>query len=264
MITTLCFGIVGTGMIANVVAQAIKDANGAKLVAVASRTKKSADEFAKKHSAEAVFDSWEQLVESGFVDAVYICTPTSVREDVAIAAAKNKKHVLAEKPFASLASVHRIVDEAKKSGVAFMDATHFVHHPRTKKVQAEIHDLVGTVQAIRACFFFPFMDRTNIRFDPKKEPTGAVGDMAWYSMRAITEYMQDRGELRSLSATAERDHKTGAVVRGAGLALFQDGKTSTFDFGYNAGVSNGFGHTWNRRYGAHGRLCFGLGSWIRF
>ncbi len=54
-------------------------------------------------------------------------------------------------------SLQRIVDEAQKSGVAFMDATHFTHHPRTKKVQAEINETIGAVQAIRTCFFFPFM-----------------------------------------------------------------------------------------------------------
>lgn len=36
-------------------------------------------------------------------------------------------------------------------------------------------------------FYFPFSDRENIRFDPTDEPMGAVGDMAWYSMRAVVE-----------------------------------------------------------------------------
>ncbi len=236
MNTSLRFGNVGTGMLANIIAGAIKSAPGANLAAVASRTKKSATDFAEHHDIQAVFDNWEQLVASDDVDAVYISTPASVREDVAVAAAKNKKNVLAEKPFANLASLQRIVDESKKSGVALMDATHFTHHPRTKKVQAELNETIGVVQAIRTCFFFPFMDRTNIRFDRKKEPTGAVGDMAWYSMRAITEYMQDRGEPKVLSASAVRDEETGAVIRGAGVAIFENGNTSTFDFGYNAGV----------------------------
>jgi predicted dehydrogenase len=65
----------------------------------------------------------------------------SVEKFIAIAAAKNKKHVLAEKTFASLASVQRIVEETTKSGVAFMDATHFPHHPRTKKLQSMRDDI---------------------------------------------------------------------------------------------------------------------------
>ncbi len=223
-------------MIANVIAKAIKGCEDANLVAVASRRKESADAFAQIHGVKTVFDHWEQLVASDMIDAVYICTPTSVRETVAIEAAKNKKHVLAEKPFASLGSVQRIVDETKKNKVAFMDATHFVHHPRTKKLQADINDKIGMVKAIRTCFFFPSMDRANIRFDKKKEPTGAIGDMAWYSMRAITEYMKDLAELKDLKAAVERDDETGAIIRGAGVAIFEDGKTSTFDFGYNAGV----------------------------
>ncbi len=60
--------------------------------------------------------------------------------------------------------------------------------------------------------------------------------MAWYAVRAITEYMPNRGELKRLNAAAERDQETGAVIRGAGVAIFENLETSTFDFGYNAGV----------------------------
>ena len=232
----LNFGIVGTGLIANIIAKAINMVDGAKLTAVAGRRIQAIEEFARQHEVPKRYDRWEQMVTDEMVDVVYVATPTSVREEIAVAAARHKKHVLADKPFASLASVRRIIDETRQAGVAFMDATHFVHHPRTKRIQAKIKEMIGPVQAVRSCFFFPFMDRTNIRFNPQKEPTGAVGDMAWYCMRAITEYMQDRAELQSLSASAERDHETGAAIRGAGVAIFKDGKTSTFDFGYNAGV----------------------------
>ena len=33
-------------------------------------------------------------------------------------------------------------------------------------------------------------DRDNIRFDPTQEPMTALGDMAWYSMRAVVEYLR--------------------------------------------------------------------------
>jgi len=233
---SLRMGIVGAGMIADVIAGAIELAKNAELAAIASRRRESAEDLAKKHGISVVFDTWEELVTSDRVDAVYISTPTSVREGVAIAAAKNEKHVLAEKPFAGLESVQRIVQATRENGVAFMDATHFVHHPRTKELQARIGETVGCVQAVRSSFFFPFSDRTNIRFDPEKEPSGAVGDMGWYSMRAITEYMQDRGEVSSVCAGVDCDEVTGAVIRGAGVVVFGDKKTSTFDFGYNAGV----------------------------
>ena len=234
--STVRFGIVGSGMIAAVIANAMRKIEEAKVVAVASRRPENATAFAEKHAIDLVFDGWQELVASDQVDAVYIATPTSIREEVAIAAVNAKKHILAEKPFASFESLQRITRAVKDQGVAFMDATHFVHNPRTHQIKATQQEEIGNSQAVRTSFFFPFMDRTNIRLDTTKEPTGAVGDMAWYSMRAITEYLQPDMNVEAVEGCIVRDQESGAVVRGAGLIAFEDGKTSTFDFGYNAGV----------------------------
>ena len=234
----LRFGIVGTGMIANVIADAIEGVEEAELVAVASRRRETADDFARKHGSPRVFESWEELVAWDGVDAVYVATPTSVRERVCVAAAQNHKHLLADKPFASIGSLQSITSACRNSGVAFMDATHFVHHPRTKKLKQELENRIGRLQSVRTCFFFPLMvmDPSNIRFNPEKEPTGAIGDMAWYSMRAITEFMPGEATLANVSGFAQRDEATGAVIRGSGLLVFMDGRTSTWEVGYNSGA----------------------------
>ncbi|GAA5213456.1 Gfo/Idh/MocA family protein [Corallincola platygyrae] len=229
-------GIVGAGMIAGVLANAINQATGAKLVAVASRRRESAEQLASEFSIPTVFDDWQSLIGSDQLDAVYIATPTAVREEIAVAAANAGKHVIGEKPFASAGSLERIIAAAQANGVAFMDATHFVHHPRTLQIKAQVDEEIGSPKVVRTSFFFPFMDRSNIRFNPEKEPTGAVGDMAWYSMRAITEYLQPEAPVKLVSGGIVRDQETGAVVRGTGVIQFEDGKSSSFDFGYDAGV----------------------------
>ncbi len=234
--STVRFGIVGSGLIAGVTANAIRKIAAAKVVAVASRRPENALAFAEEHVIDLVFNTWQELVASDQVDAVYIATPTSVREQVALAAANANKHILADKPFASLASLRRITQAARDQGVAFMDATHFVHNPRTRQIKDTQYQQIGDSQAVRTSFFFPLMDRTNIRFDTQQEPTGAVGDMAWYCMRAITEHLQPETGVEAVAGRIVRDKESGAVVRGAGLIAFKDGKTSTFDFGYNVGV----------------------------
>ncbi len=228
------FGIVGTGFIADVVAHAIKQTEGS-LVAVASRRHESAKAFADKHGGMQVFESWNDLIAWDGLDAVYVATPTSVREEICIAAARNKKHILAEKPFASLASLQKITQACDVNGVSFMDATHFAHHPRTRQLKQELEERIGKVQAINTSFFFPSMDRSNIRFDPEKEPTGAFGDMAWYSMRAIAEFATPVSRLVSGSGYVQRDDVSGAYIRSAGVLLLSDGCTSTWDAGYNTG-----------------------------
>lgn len=234
--SNLRLGIVGAGMIAGVVAKATQPVDSITLAAVASRRQETAQSFADEHGIPKVFTTWQEMIASDEIDAVYIATPTNVKEEIALFAADNKKHLLVDKPFASSASVQRMVDAARANGVAFMDATHFSNHPRTQQIREDMEVSIGAPQALRSSFFFPFQDRENIRFNPEKEPTGAVGDMAWYSMRAIVEYLQPAGAIRTLSGSVMRDKETGAVVRGTGVVVFDDDKSSTFDFGYSAGV----------------------------
>ncbi|MBL8165712.1 MAG: Gfo/Idh/MocA family oxidoreductase [Anaerolineae bacterium] len=228
-------GIVGAGYIAGVVARAMRDVPNGQVTAVASRRRESADEFAAEYSVENVFNTWQELVASDAVDAVYVATPTDVREEVAVAAAQHGKHVLGDKPFANLDSLQRIIAACRANGVAFMDATHFTHHPRTAQIRRELAERVGTVGGIRSAFFFPNDDRSNIRYNPVKEPTGAFGDMVWYNMRAIVEYTPDDAELVDSSGYFQRDAVTGAVVRLSGVLRLSNGCLSTWDAGYTVG-----------------------------
>ena len=143
MSSPLRIGVVGCGFIADVIAHAIAEADGAVLVAAASRRRETAEAFAGKHGAGRVFDRWEDLVASPDVDAVYVATPTVLREVVSVAAARKRKHVLADKPFQSLQSVHAITAACGLAGVAFLDATHFTHHPRTAQLKRERAERIG-------------------------------------------------------------------------------------------------------------------------
>ena len=232
----LRLGIVGSGMIAGVIANAVKQVESIELTAVASRRPVSANAFADEHGIDRVFDTWQEMLASDTIDAIYVATPTASKEEIAIYGAQNKKHLLVEKPYASFESLKNIIEAANINGVSFMDATHFTHNPRTKSVNDVMEKEIGAPQAVRTSFFFPFMDRTNIRFNTEKEPTGAVGDMTWYSMRAISEYLKPTAPIKTISGGIVRDEETNAVIRGSGVVVFEDGKSSTFDFGYNVGT----------------------------
>jgi predicted dehydrogenase len=232
----LRFGIVGTGLIARVTARAIMDSDAAELTAVASRHQHTADDFAADYASARPFGSWPAMIEWDGIDAVYVAAPTAVREPIGLAAARAGRHLLAEKPFDGLRSLQRLTSECRAHDVAFMDATHFVHHPRTKELRQHLRQRIGTPQVIRTAFFFPALDRGNIRFDQTLEPTGAFGDMAWYSMRAVVEFLPCETPLSTVAARVRRDRETGAVIGAAGLLVFEDGTSSTWDAGYDVGV----------------------------
>ena len=229
------WGFVGTGSIANWMAGAIKGADNAELAAVSSRRMASAETFANKHKIGRAFDSWADMTAWDGVDAIYVATPTSVREEICIAAARNGKHVIGEKPFANLPSLQRITTACRENGVGFMDGTHFVHLPRTHDIRARMQENVGWPWSLDSAFQFNLQDRSNIRFNPKLEPMGAVGDAGWYNMRAIVEYLSPDTELRSASTYVRQDEATGAVISGSGVMLFDDGSTSTWNCGFDSG-----------------------------
>ncbi|MBK5911326.1 oxidoreductase [Rhodothalassium salexigens] len=233
--TSLGFGIVGTGFIAGVIAEALGQAEGAHLAAVSSRDGARARAFADDHGGSAAaVEGHQALLTRDDVAAVYVAVPTVAKEEIALAAIAAGRHVLVDKPFLNEASARRMIDAAHAAGVLFMDATHFTHHPRTHALRAALATTIATPRSLHTAFYFPFSDKTNIRLNPDQEPTGAVGDMAWYSLRAAVEYLAPQGAPQTVQALAERDPDTGGVVRATGLIGFADGTSTTFDVGYTA------------------------------
>jgi predicted dehydrogenase len=111
------FGIVGLGMIAHFHAKAIQAMRGAKLVAVASRSRAKAEEFAAQYGVEGV-GSYRALVERDDIDIVTICTPSGAHLEPAAMAAEHGKHVLCEKPLeVTLPRLDRMIEVCRRRRV---------------------------------------------------------------------------------------------------------------------------------------------------
>lgn len=234
----LRWGIVGTGGIANGMANMIKLADNAELSAVASRRLETAKEFATKHGIPNAFGSVTEMLSSNTIDAVYVATPTAIREEVSLLAAAAGKHVLGEKPFANLPSLRRITAACRKNGVGFMDGTHFVHHPRTAQIKASLRDKIGAPWTIDSTFQFLLTNADNIRLDPVLEPYGAIGDAGWYNMRAAVEYTAPGVEVIGVGAYVRRNQTNKAVISGSGVMAYSDGSTHTWNCGFESGAAN--------------------------
>ncbi len=110
------FAVVGTGMIAEVHAQAIRDTPEARLVAVWTRAAEKRAAFAKRFGCRAV-ESLEALVADPEVRAVTVATPSGAHAEIAVPFLEAGKAVLCEKPLeVSLAAVDRILGAEKSGG----------------------------------------------------------------------------------------------------------------------------------------------------
>ena len=233
----LRWGFVGTGNIANWMAAVVQRTPLARLSAVASRSSDKAAAFAARHGAGKAFGEWTEMLSWEGIDAVYVATPTALREQICVAAANAGKHVLGEKPFADLASLGRIITACRDNGVAFMDATHFPHHPRTAEIRTDMDRLIGTPLTLDSSFMVNMADRSDIRYDPALEPLGALGDLGWYNMRATQEYLAPGTGLGSVSARLRRDETSGAIVAAEGRLVFTNGAVSTWRCAFDAQVT---------------------------
>ena len=111
------FGIIGLGMISHFHAKAIQAMKGARLVAVASRSKAKANEFAAQYGAEGL-GSYRALVERDDIDIVTICTPSGAHLEPAILAAEHGKHIVCEKPLeVTLPRLDRMIEVCRRRRV---------------------------------------------------------------------------------------------------------------------------------------------------
>jgi len=117
------WGIAGTGAIAAGFVDAIAQAGGGSVVAVASRTAAGAQRFGERFGVPRRHGSYEDLAVDADVDVVYVATPQSRHAADTLLYLDAGKHVLCEKPFALDARAARaMVDSARAKGLFLMEA----------------------------------------------------------------------------------------------------------------------------------------------
>ncbi|MDA3853811.1 MAG: Gfo/Idh/MocA family oxidoreductase [Bacteroidales bacterium] len=115
--TPLRFGIIGTGAIARVHAQCLKQLSNAKLVAMSSSSAERA-KAAEKTFKVPVYAHYHELIQHSGIDAVVICTQSGAHLEPSLEAAKAGKHVLCEKPLEiSLARADEMIASCHKGHV---------------------------------------------------------------------------------------------------------------------------------------------------
>ncbi|MGH8069462.1 MAG: Gfo/Idh/MocA family protein [Candidatus Entotheonellia bacterium] len=113
------WGIVGLGWVAaDFVAPAMVKSAGSRLAACLGSSPDKGRVFAERFGVERVHGDLEALMHDPGVDAVYIALPNALHHAAVLAAARGKKHVLCEKPFAlRVAHAQEMVAACRDAGV---------------------------------------------------------------------------------------------------------------------------------------------------
>ncbi|HUH07521.1 MAG TPA: Gfo/Idh/MocA family oxidoreductase [Egibacteraceae bacterium] len=136
--TPLRVGIIGPGKVAALHAAAVVGLDEARLAGVSGRRPEPTQAFAREWGTTA-YAGVDEMVGSGAVDAVIICTPHPGHCDQAVRAASAGAHVLVEKPMAlTVDECDRMIEAAQRAGVVLSVVSQRRWHEPVQRMKAAI------------------------------------------------------------------------------------------------------------------------------
>ena len=199
------WGILGNAKIArDFVIPAIQLSRSGRLVALASRGRDRAAQMCERFSIAQLHDSYEGLLASPEVDAVYIPLPNTMHVEWAQRAIAAGKHVLCEKPLAMRAEeIDTLIAARDRSGLVVGEAFMVAHHPQWKHARSLIaNGRIGRLVMVEGSFSYRNLDSSNIR-NRRELGGGALRDIGVYPI--VTTRLATGQEPRSVSAHIEWD-----------------------------------------------------------
>lgn len=191
----LKWAVIGCGVIANEMAQALSDM-GRRLYAVANRTHEKAVAFAEKYGVEKVYGAIDEVFADPEVDIIYLTTPHNTHYEYMKKALASGKHLLVEK---SITLNSRELEEAAAfaecRGLIIGEAMTIWHMPLYKELWRIVESgELGKVQIMTLNFgSFKEYDMKN-RFFNMDLAGGALLDIGVYALSLIRSFMTEKPE----------------------------------------------------------------------
>ncbi|MGY1795894.1 Gfo/Idh/MocA family protein [Geodermatophilus sp. SYSU D00525] len=241
------WGIVGPGRIAQSVMGDFAHVEGARPVAVASRSADRAQAFAQQHGLERAYGSYAELLADPDVDVLYVATPHPQHHAVALAAIEAGKALLVEKAFtATTAGAQEVVDAARANGVFVMEAMWTRFQPAVVRMRELIADgAIGEVRSVQADLGVDRVYDPADRLFALELGGGALLDLGVYVVSFAQMVLGTPDTVTAAGST----YPTGADAEAALLLGWADGRSATL--------------TTSLRYPTPGQArVFGTGGWI--
>jgi predicted dehydrogenase len=182
-------------------------ATGARLVAVAARSRDRGETFARTHGIERVHASYAEVIADPEVEAIYNPLANSLHAPWNRAAILAGKHVLTEKPFASnTTEAAQVRDLARGRSLVLFEGFHYLYHPLMRRLMALLADgELGALQRVESTLFMSAPPADDPRWSLALAG-GALMDLGCYALhvqRVLGDFAG--GEPRLVRATgAER------------------------------------------------------------
>lgn len=207
---------------------ALGESDAAKKELLANE-KKKALAFADKHGGE-VFSSYNDLLASSGIDAVYIPLPPALHEKWGMAALAQGKHLLIEKPCTTdYAATKKLTDFAEQNNLAVHENFAFAFHRQISRLQELLADnIIGGLRQIRVSFGFPYRGAGDFRYH-KNMGGGALLDCGGYPLKLAAILLGETAAVTTASLLPAKGHDVD--VFGTATVENGDGLTAQISFG---------------------------------
>jgi len=218
------WGLLSTANINRRVIPAMRMSARGELVAVASRDLDKARQYAKEWEIPQAFGSYEEMLNSGGVDAVYISLPNHLHAEWTIKALEAGVHVLCEKPFAlTVREVDEMIAASQRTQRVLAEAFMYRHHPQTKLLGDLVQrGEIGELLAVRGVFNFAVANRHNIRLEPDMGG-GSLWDVGVYPL-SLAQYLM--GSTPDWVSASQHIGPSGVDESFYGLLHYPNGATA--------------------------------------
>ncbi len=229
--TGLKWGLLSTAQINRRLIPAIRAAERAELVGVASRSQQRAEAYAAEWDIPRAHGSYQSLLDDPDVDVIYISLPNSLHGEWAVRAAEAGKHVLCEKPLAiSVAECDRIIAAAESAGVVVAEAVMYLYHPLLAEARRLIREgALGRVKLVRGSHCILLDGPDDVRWKPELGG-GALWDVGSYPVSFIRWVVGEPEEVFGWQVLAE----SGVDETFSGLLRHTSGVLGAFDCSFDS------------------------------
>lgn len=154
-----------------------------------------------------IFNSYEELLSSANIDAVYIPLPPALHFQWAAKALEYGKHVMLEKPFTTnIHDTNKLIELARQKGIVLHENYAFCYHQQmTKIIQLIETSDIGEMRLIRAAFGFPYRSSNDFRYN-KELGGGALLDCGGYPVKIASNLLGDSVKVTSAALSTLKGH----------------------------------------------------------
>jgi predicted dehydrogenase len=187
------------------------------------------------------YDDYEEILKSGAIDAVFVCTPNTLHKSFVQRAADRGVHVLCEKPLcASAIEARDLVKSCERSGTKLMTA-YRMHTDISTKAILEIIESgkIGDLKYFQSAFSMQVREG-NIRL--KKELGGGpLLDLGIYCINAVRHFARSEPDSVLASASSSLDSRFQEVEETVvAILTFPGGFRASFTASFGAARENYF------------------------